>query len=458
LEEEAMILKAVEKKDKNTVELNIQVTKEEFEAAVEKAYKKNVKKMSVPGFRKGKAPRKMIEKLYGEGVFFEDAMNICYPDAYSAAVDEAKIEPVDRADVEVEDVNADGFTFKATVTVKPEVEISNYKGLEVRKVVYTVSDDEVAAELKRYQDRNSRLVAVERPAQNGDTVVLNYSGSVDGEKFEGGTAENQNLKLGSGMFIPGFEEQLVGYTAGQEGEVKVTFPTEYHAEELAGKDAVFAVKVLEVQETQVDELDDEFAKDVSEFDTLDEFKADIARKLQDGKDKKAQDDMEGDLITAMLNNVTIDLPECMIEQELDEIEKDFDYRMQTQGMNLELYLQYTGSNKEMFRKTFRDQADRRVRTRLALEKIAALENITVSDEDVNAEYDRLAKAYNIPVEQVQMFVSFDGLSKDLSVNKAVKLIEENAKITEITAEELEKEQEKINEEIKNATIENAEEK
>lgn len=453
-----MILKAVEKKDKNTVELNIQVTKEEFEAAVEKAYKKNVKKMSVPGFRKGKAPRKMIEKLYGEGVFFEDAMNICYPDAYSAAVDEAKIEPVDRADVEVEDVTADGFTFKATVTVKPEVEISNYKGLEVRKVVYTVSDDEVAAELKRYQDRNSRLVAVERPAQNGDTVVLNYSGSVDGEKFEGGTAENQNLKLGSGMFIPGFEEQLVGYTAGQEGEVKVTFPTEYHAEELAGKDAVFAVKVLEVQETQVDELDDEFAKDVSEFDTLDEFKADIARKLQDGKDKKAQDDMEGDLITAMLNNVTIDLPECMIEQELDEIEKDFDYRMQTQGMNLELYLQYTGSNKEMFRKTFRDQADRRVRTRLALEKIAALENITVSDEDVNAEYDRLAKAYNIPVEQVQMFVSFDGLSKDLSVNKAVKLIEENAKITEITAEELEKEQEKINEEIKNATIENAEEK
>ncbi|MGI6030612.1 MAG: trigger factor [Eubacteriales bacterium] len=448
-----MALKHFEKKDTNTVELVITVPKAEFDAATEKAYKKNVKNISVPGFRKGKAPRKMIEKLYGEGVFFEDAVNICYPDAYAAAVEEAGIEPVDRASVDIEEINDDGLTIKATVTVKPEVELTAYKGLKAEKVLFTVSDEEIDSELKRYQMRNSRQVTVDRAAEMGDTVTLNYSGSVDGEKFEGGTAENQTLKLGSGQFIPGFEEQLVGYVAGQEGDVKVTFPEEYHAKELAGKDAVFACKVLEVKTTEMDEIDDEFAKDVSEFDTLEEFKADIRRKLQENKDKGAQNMLEDALITEMLNNTKVEVPQCMIESELDDIARDMDYRMQMQGMNLDMYLQYTGSTMDMFRKSFADQADRRVRTRLALEKIAALENIQISDEAVEEEYKKLSEAYNVSVDQCKMFVSPENLRKDLAVAKAVELVKDSADVAEITAEEYEARQAALNAEVEKAAAE-----
>lgn len=449
-----MALKNVEKKEHNQVELTFTVPKAEFDAAVEKAYHKEVKKINIPGFRKGKAPRKMIEKMYGEGFFYDEAINICYPDAYGAAVEEANIDPVDRASVDIESIDEDGLTIKATVTVKPEVEISDYKGIKAEKVVYTVSDEEVDAELKRAQERNARLVTVDRAAELGDTVVLNYSGSVDGVKFDGGTAENQTLKLGSGRFIPGFEDQLVGYTAGQEGEVNVTFPEQYHAEELAGKAAVFAVKVLEVKTTEMDEIDDEFAKDVSEFETLEEYKADIRKKLQDQKDKMGQNQFEDDLITEMLNHVTIDLPECMIENELDDIERDYDYRMQMQGMNLEMYLQYTGMSKDGFRKAFKDQAERRVRTRLALEKIVELENIQVADEDVEKEYENLSKAYNVSVEQCKMFVSYKNLAKDLAVAKAVDLVKDSAEVTEISQEEFKARQEKLNAEVASAAEEN----
>ncbi len=437
-----MAVKSFEKKENSQVELIMEVSKADFDLAIDKAYKTNVSKINVQGFRKGKAPKKMIEKIYGAGVFYDDAIEIIYPTEYTAAVKETGIEPVDRADVEILEIGENGVTIKATVTVKPEVTIGKYKGLKSDKVIQSVSDEEIAAELKKFQDRNSRIVTVERAAINGDTITLNYSGSVDGVKFDGGTAENQTLKLGSNQFIPGFEEQLVGKSAGDECDVAVTFPTEYHAPELAGKEAIFACKVLEVKETQVDEIDDEFAKDVSEFENLADFKADIARKLQEAKDKTSQNQLEDTLITNMLNNVTVDVPHCMIETEIDDIERDFDYRMQMQGMNMEMYLKYTNTTKEVFRKSFEEQADRRVKTRLALEKIVELEKIEVSESEIDEEYERLAAAYNIPVEQAKSFVGREGIGKDLAVAKAVELVKNEAKVTEISLADYQKQQEK----------------
>jgi trigger factor len=426
-----MELKSVEKTEKNNVTLEIAVDSQTFQNAVEKAYKKNVGKISVPGFRKGKAPRKMIEKIYGTGVFYEDAINIVYPEAYDAAVIEAGVEPVDQPSLDVVDVGENGLVFKATVTVKPDVEIKNYKGITAEKIKYTVSEEEINNEIERMRRQSAQLMTADRPAQLEDTAVIDYEGFCDGVAFDGGKAENHSLKLGSGSFIPGFEEQLVGKSAGEQFDIKVNFPTEYHSADLAGKEATFAINLKEVKETQLSELDDEFAKDVSEFETLEELKADIQKKLEDSKEKTSQNQYEEQLLSKMLEGLVADIPDIMIENEIDEIARDFDYRLSMQGMNLVKYLEYTGMNKDMFRESFKEQALRRVQTRLALEKIAALENIQISDEDVEAEYEHLAKTYGVEVDQVKLYVSPKNVKRDLAVVKAVEIVKENAKMTEV---------------------------
>ena len=420
----------------NTCVLEISVPADQFKAAVDKAFKKNAPKITIPGFRKGKAPRAMIEKMYGEGVFYEDAINEIYPEAYSAAVDEAGIEPVDRAEIEVLEVGKEGFTFKATVTVKPEVSISGYKGIAAEKVIRKVTDKEVEAELTRLQERNGRIVDVDgRPAQLGDNAIIDFEGFLDGVPFEGGKGEKHSLTLGSGQFIPGFEDQIVGKNIGDSFDVNVTFPEEYHAENLAGKPAVFKVTLHGLKTRELPELDDEFAKDVSEFDTLDELKADLRAKLQERHDHQSNDQLENDLMDAVISKLEANIPQVMIENRIDDMVQDFEYRLQAQGLNLQTYLQYVGMELESFRKTFAQQGERQVKVRLALEKISALEGLSVSEEELNAEYERLSKAYNIEADKVKSFLPASELTKDLLANKAIDLVRDSAVITEKAAEE-----------------------
>ena len=417
----------------NTVELEVAVNAEQFQDAIMKAYRKNVKKISLPGFRKGKAPKAMIEKMYGADFFYEDAINMIYPQAYSEAVDEAKIQPVDRADVHDLKINEGGagFTFKATVTVKPEVEVKDYKGIKAEKTIETIMAADVNAELDQMRDRNSRLVAVEnRAAKKGDTATIDYEGFVDGVAFQGGKGEAFPLVLGSGQFIPGFEDQVIGKKIGDEFDVNVTFPEVYHAENLQGKDATFKVKLHSLQEKELPALDDEFAKDVSEFDTLADLKKDIKEKLQAKADKKAQDDVENELITTVINNMVVELPQCMIDHKIDEMVNDFSYRLQSQGMNLEMYLHYTGMEMDSFRESFKESAERQVKIRLALEKIVELEGITASEEDINAEYEKLAKNYGMEVEKIKNYIKAEDIAEDVKVNKAIDLVRNSAEITE----------------------------
>jgi trigger factor len=427
-----MGLNSSNKIDTNQYELEVSVDQEKFEAAVEQAFRKNVRKINVPGFRKGKAPRSIVEKMYGEGVFYEDAINILYPDAYQDAVKEAGIEPVDKADVEIVSVGKDGFTFKAKVTVRPEVEVGEYKGLKAEKVVETVTDEEVESELKRVQERNARIITVEgRPAQKGDTAVIDFEGFVDGTAFEGGKAEGHSLELGSGQFIPGFEDQIVGHNPGDEFDVNVKFPEDYGAKELAGKDATFKVKLSEIKNKELTPLDDEFAKDVSEFDTLELYKADIRKKLQETKDHKAKDDVENKLIDEVIAGLKAEIPEVMFERSVDSMVNDFDYRLQMQGLNLQSYLQYTGMELSSFRKTFREQAERQVKIRLALEKIAEIEKFEVNDEEIEAEYKKAAEQYGVELEKVKNLLNADDVRKDILSNKAVDLIHSTAVVTEV---------------------------
>lgn len=414
----------------NKYELTVKVDAETFQAGVEKVYRKNVKKMDVPGFRKGKAPRKMIEKMYGEGVFFEDAVNDLYPAALQDAITESGLEVVAPPALDVEEVSAEGFTFKATCVVRPEVEVKDYKGIEVEKEVAEVSDEDIANRLKNMQERNSRLVDIEdRAAENGDTVVFDFEGFVDGVAFEGGKGEEYSLELGSGQFIPGFEDQIVGKNIDEEFDVNVTFPEEYHAEELKGKPAVFKCKLHEIKVKELPELDDEFAKDTSEFDTLEELKADLKAKAVEANEKAADEAVENKLIDAVIANMTAEIPEEMYEVRVDDMVQDFSYRLQSQGLNLETYLQYTGMELDSFRKTFREQAEKQVKIRLALEKIVAIENITVEDEAVDAEYQKLADAYKMEVDQIKAMVPAADFVKDMAVQKAIDLIKETAKIT-----------------------------
>ncbi len=420
----------------NKYELTIKIDAEKFEAAIEKAYRKNVKKIDVQGFRKGKAPRKIIEKMYGEGVFFEDAINDLYPLALQEAITESKLEIVARPEVEVKEVNKEeGVTFVATCVVKPEVTVKDYKGIEVEKEVKPVTDEDIDKKLQGMQERNGRMVDIEdRTAENGDTVVFDFDGYVDGIAFDGGKAEKFTLVLGSGQFIPGFEDQIVGKAIDEEFDVNVTFPEDYHAEELKGKPAVFKCKLHEIKVKELPELDDEFAKDTSEFDTLDELKADLRKKAEEANEKLANDEVENKLIDKVIENMEGEIPEEMYEARIDDMLRDFDYRLQSQGMNLQMYMQYTGMNVESFRKSFREQAEKQVKVRLALEKIVEVEDIKVDDEAVEAEYAKLAEAYKMEVEQIKSFVPAEEFVRDLAVNKAIELIKDTAKVTDKVAD------------------------
>ena len=423
-----MSLKAANKVDTNRVELEIEVGAEDFEKAVNNAYKKNIKKMNVPGFRKGKAPRHLVEKIYGTGVFYEDAVNAIYPAHLDAAIKESGYEYVeDKIDFDVTEVGADGLKFKATITVKPEVEIGEYKGLKASKKVEEVTDADVDAELAKLQDRNSRLVTVEgREAKMGDSVTFDFDGSVDGVPFDGGKAENYTLVLGSNQFIPGFEEQIVGKKTDEEFDVNVTFPEDYHAADLAGKAAVFKCKLHEIKEKELPELNDDFAKDCSEFDTLDELKADLKEKLTHQREHQAEDAFESKLLEQLVEILKAEIPEAMFENRVNDSVRDFDYRLQGQGLNLDTYLKYTGMDMEAFRKGFREQAEKQVKIRLALEKIAQLENIQPTEEELEAEFAKMAEQYKLDVEKVKSLVPASELSKDLAVGKAMDLIKENA--------------------------------
>lgn len=424
-----MKLTSTQKIEKNTVVLEIAVNAEEFKAAVDRAFKKNAPKITLPGFRKGKAPRAMIEKMYGEDAFYEEAVNDLYPKAYADALEESKIEPVDRADIEVLEVSKDGFNFKATVTVAPEVSVKDYKGISATRPEYKVEEAEVEEELKKLQERNGRTISVEdRAAKNGDTVVFDFLGSVDGVPFEGGKAEKFTLVLGSGQFIPGFEGQMEGKKIGEEFDVNVTFPTDYHAEELKGKEAIFVCKMHEIKATELPELDDEFAKDVSEFDTIKELKADIEKAIEERKSQKADDEFENALIDEVIKNLEAEIPEVMVEHRIDEMVNDFNYRLQSQGLNLETYLQYTSSSMDAFRKTFHAQAERQVKIRLALEKIAEIEKLSATDEEVEAEYAKVAESYNVEIVKVKEFIKAKEISKDIAVNKAIDFIRDNADV------------------------------
>ncbi len=416
--------------DTNKFQLIVEVGADQFEPAVEKAYRKNVKKMNVPGFRKGKAPRKMVEKLYGEGVFFEDAVNELYPTALQQAVEEAQLQLVARPEVEITQVDQNGFTFTATCIVKPEVTVKNYKEIAVEKEVKAVTDEDIDNRLKSLQEKNGRTVNVEdRPAQDGDTVVFDFEGFVDGEAFDGGKAEQYTLVLGSHQFIVGFEEQICGKSVGEEFDVNVSFPEKYHVENLQGKPALFKCKLHEIKAQELPELDDEFAKDTSEFDTLEELKADIRKKTEQANEKAAEDAVENKLIDIIIENMEAVVPEEMYQARIDDMVRDFQYRLQSQGLNLETYMQYTGMNMESFRKTFYEQAQRQVKIRLALEEIVKLENISVDDETVEAEFAKLAENYKMEVEQVKNFVPVEEFKQDIAVNKAIDLVKETANIT-----------------------------
>ncbi|MCI5801311.1 MAG: trigger factor [Oscillospiraceae bacterium] len=423
-----MSLISAEKTGTNQHELKVSVGKEAFAAAVEKAYRKNVKNISVPGFRKGKAPKHIIEKLYGEGVFYEDAVNSLYPEAYAAAVEEAGLEPVDRPEIEVEEVSGDGFTFKAVVTVRPEVTLGEYKGLTAEKAEANVTDAMVEAEIDRLKERNARVITVEdRPAENGDQTVIDFEGFIDGVPFEGGKGEKFDLTLGSGQFIPGFEDQIVGKNVGDEFDVDVTFPEDYQAEELAGKPAVFKCRLHELKTKEYPEVDDEFAKDVSDFDTLAELKEDFRKKLTEAAEKRAQEEFENKLIDQVVEGMQSEIPPCMIDNKMEDLVKDFDYRLQAQGMNLETYLKYTGSGLDAFKQNFAPQAERQVKIRLALEKIVELEGLKASDEEVEAEYAKMAGTYSMEADKIKQFIPAKDIALDLAVNKAIDLVRESAK-------------------------------
>ena len=426
---------AVKTENANRVELEIVVDAETFEKAVNAAYRKNVGKIALPGFRKGKAPRALIEKMYGAEFFYEDAMNAVYPDALDAAIKESGYEFVeDKIDLDVVSVGKEGMTFKAVITVKPEIEIDGYFGLKAEKADASVSDADVDAELKALQDRQSRLVTVEgRAAQMDDTVMFDFEGFVDGVAFEGGKGENYSLKLGSGQFIPGFEEQIVGKSVDEEFDVNVTFPEDYQATELAGKPAVFKCKLHEIKNREVPELNDDLAKDCSEFDTLDELKADTRKKLEEKKAAEADNAYETALAEQLADLVKGEIPEAMFENAVNDQVNGFDQRLRMQGLELAKYLEFTGMTMEDFRKNFRPQAELQTKVRLALETIAKKENVEVTDEDLEAEYENMAKMYNMEVEKIKALINAEAIKADKAVEKAMALVKENAKVAKKAA-------------------------
>ena len=425
-----MNLISCEKLEKSMVEIQFSIDADTFKNAVAAAFKREGKKYAIPGFRKGKAPRHMIEKMYGADIFHYDAINDLFPENYEAAVKEAKIEIVGRPEPEVVSMSeAEGAVLKVKVAVKPEVTLGDYAGLNVTKKVKTVDDAQVEAELKRMQDRNARMLTRDGAAENGDIADIDFEGFVDGTAFEGGKAEHYSLTLGSGSFIPGFEEQIVGHKAGDEFDVNVKFPEEYHASELAGKDATFKVKLHEVKYKELPALDDDFAKDVSEYDTLDELKASIRKGMEENNAKQADQQVENDLIEQVVNGMTAEIPQAMYDERVEELVQDFQYRIAQQGLKLEQYLQYMGMNMDQFKAQFAEQAEKQVKMRLAMEAIVAKEGITASDEEFETEVKRIADAYQMEADKVRSVVNEEAVKADLAVNKAIDFIKEKANVT-----------------------------
>jgi trigger factor len=421
----------VEKLEHNMVKLTVEVSAEEFEKAVRAAYNKNKKKITIPGFRKGHAPQQLIEKLYGPVIFFEDAANALINQTYDEEARGTELEFVSRPEFDVEQIEkGKPFIYTATVAVRPEVKLGQYRGLEVTRQETLVSDDEINEELKKEQEKNSRLVEVDRPVQDGDTVILDYSGSVDGEKFDGGTAENQTLVIGSGSFIPGFEEQLVGMEKDETKDITVTFPEEYHADELAGKEAVFTCTIHKVQEKELPELDDEFAQDVSEFDTLDEYKKSIMDKLTERKQRSAKTAQENEAVDKLIASSEMDIPEAMIDMQVIQMYQDYARHLQSQGIPIDTYLQYMGTDEEKVKADMRPQALTQIQTRLVLEEVAKAEFLEPNDLRLEEEIDKIAKQYQMETEQLKQSIGdFERkqMKKDIAVQEAITLILDTAK-------------------------------
>ena len=416
---------------KNQHVIEFSIAKEAFDAEVSKIFKEKAKNLTVPGFRKGKAPRNIIEKMYGKGIFFEDALNNLIPAEYEAAAKESGLDIVSRPEIDVESLDDNGVVIKAAVYVRPVISIDGYKGIEANRLVVEVSDDEVNGRINAMRERNSRTEDVtDRAAADGDITNIDYEGFCDGVAFAGGKGEGQELVLGSGTFIPGFEDQIVGKNIGEEFDVVVTFPTEYHADELAGKEATFKCKLNSIKTKILPELDDEFAKDVSEFDTYAEYVADVKAKITEDHNKHADAEVDDQLIAALIEKVEGDIPQCMYENEAENLVRDYDMRLRSNGLSLNDYMKYTGKDLDGLREEMIPQATKQVKTRLALERIADLENIEIDDAAVDAEIERIAKAYNMEPAQVTEYVSRENVKRDLQVEGALKVVRESAVITD----------------------------
>lgn len=427
-----MNLKATSNVETNKYQLQLEVTPEEFNKTLDAVFKSESKKLNIPGFRKGKAPRAFVEKYYGEEVFFDAAIDRLYRSIVMEAIDQSKLQVVSIGEFKIDEVSkAVGVQCTLTVITKPEASIEGYKGIEVTREPVVVTEGDINGELERVRERNSRIITVEgRPAQSGDIAVIDFDGYVDGKQFDGGKAENYELTLGAGQFIPGFEDQVAGHSTGEEFDINVTFPEDYHAEELKGKEAVFKIALHELKMKELPEVDDEFVKDVSEFDTLDEYKKDIEKKLLERREKVADADVENQLIDAVIEKVQAEIPDEMVEIEVDEIINAFAQRLQSQGLKLETYLQYTNMTTDDLRAQYKPQADRQVKVRLGLEKIAQLEGIKPTEEECEEELKRLSEAYGMPLENVKNLVNMDMVSADLANQKAIEFVRANAVVKE----------------------------
>lgn len=417
--------------EKNKYEFSFTIEKPVFDAEIEKVYRKNAPKMNIPGFRRGKAPRHIIEKMYGATVFYDEALDNLLPEAYEKALGETKLEAVSRPELDIVSIDDNGVCLKAAVWVKPEVEISEYKGITVDREAVNVTEEDILKEIDLTRERNARMLTVEdRAAADGDTAVIDFEGFVDGVAFEGGKGENYSLRLGSGSFIPGFEDQVIGHETGEEFDINVTFPEEYGAENLAGKAAVFKIKLREIKVKELPVLDDEFVKDVSEFNTVDEYKEDVKKHLTERREAQEDNKVENALINALLENTTVDIPQCMIDNEVDGYVRDYEYRLRSQGGSLDMYFKYTGMTMEQLRENFKADAEKQVKTRLALGKVAKSEKLKALKKDLDAEYKKIASGYNVDVETVKTSIPAESISEDIVLRKAVDFIKENAVINQ----------------------------
>ena len=429
------------KGEHNTVELVIQVDAQTFDEAVNKVYLRQRKNIGIPGFRKGKVPRKMVESMYGAGIFYEDAVNDLFPKAYEEAIEAEKIKPAAYPQIEVTEVGKEGFTFKAVIALKPEVKLGTYKGLTAPKAAAEVTEADIDAEMAPYIQRATRQVSVKRKAKKGDTAVIDFEGFDNGTPFEGGKGENHELKLGSGMFVPGFEEQVIGMKAGEEKDLDITFPEDYHAD-LAGKAVVFHVKVNEVKEPQTPEVDDEFAKDVSEFETLADFRKNLGEKLLERKEAQAKADFENAVLEQLVENMECEIPDGMVDRQTDQLMEDYAMRLRGQGITLDNYMAMMGMTPETMRASARPSALKQVQIELALDAVAKAENIEVTDAECDEEANKLAEQYNMPIEQVKSAVTADSLRKDLTLRKAHELVIAAAKAGKAKKKAAKKDEEK----------------